>query len=320
IEPLNNGTLFIFADGGITINNISVDSLPGKGSIINGYFYTNQDFLMYGVGSNTTITGGLSARNITYTALRGNAQGKGLSVPYKVPNHCEPFNLSCIEIQTQEQQLTLNLSQENKNKVTNWMTMLQHKVTGKSKLRYVDEHSLSYWTSITNNELESIKMIINNPNALKSEHLTVIEKINILANDIQSHMRSFNYTSTRLNNISKNDVKSYSMNKNDQSSIEQSLKTLYNYAIAKLVNDCKNNSSNICSNINSKYGHIINTNNNKDYKNSDSIENQLNQPSRLTIIYDRELVTRYRKTTEDDMSAVQDLTIFKQKTHAMEPF
>ena len=75
-----NNTIFIFAEKPIEIHNISVNSSPGiegnleskgGGSVINGFFYTNSNFLMYGVGSNTRITGGVSAKHTTFTALRG---------------------------------------------------------------------------------------------------------------------------------------------------------------------------------------------------------------------------------------------------------
>lgn len=75
-----NNTIFIFAEKPIEIHNISVNSPPGiegdpeskgGGSVINGFFYTNSNFLMYGVGSNTRITGGVSAKHTTFTALRG---------------------------------------------------------------------------------------------------------------------------------------------------------------------------------------------------------------------------------------------------------
>lgn len=319
IEPLNNGTLFIFADGGIQINNISVDSLPGKGSIINGYFYTNQDFLMYGVGSNTKITGGLSARNIIYTAVRGNAQGKGLSVPYEVPANCTPFDLKCIKKQTPEEQLTLDIPEAHKNMTIDWITKLQNKVTGNSNksYSYVTSHNINRTYSISYSELEKLKQLLKAPNTLLQSDYSLLDKVSILANSIPDSMLNFNYTETRLRSISRNSLKKYEMKQ--QRDTQQSLSLLYFYSIKKLVNECKNVNSSTCNTINTKYKHQVSTTSNS-YEDTDSIENQLNQPSRLTIIYDRDLVTRYRKTTEDDMSSVQDLTVYKQKVHAMEPF
>ncbi|MFS0876908.1 hypothetical protein [Solibacillus isronensis] len=63
-------TLIIFATGNIEISNISeYDTTASK---IKGFFYTKEDMIMYGVGSNVQITGGLSAKNLRLTALRGN--------------------------------------------------------------------------------------------------------------------------------------------------------------------------------------------------------------------------------------------------------
>lgn len=67
IDP--NSTIFIFATGNISISNISVDqSTP---SIIKGFFYSKQNMIMYGVGSNINLYGGISAKRTILTAVRG---------------------------------------------------------------------------------------------------------------------------------------------------------------------------------------------------------------------------------------------------------
>lgn len=64
-----NSTIFIFATGDISISNISVDQ--DNPSTIKGFFYSKQDMIMYGVGSNINLYGGLSAKRLILTAVRG---------------------------------------------------------------------------------------------------------------------------------------------------------------------------------------------------------------------------------------------------------
>ena len=64
-----NSSLIIFATGEIFISNISENQdIPSE---IKGFFYSQKDMTIYGVGSNIEIIGGLSAKNIFLTALRG---------------------------------------------------------------------------------------------------------------------------------------------------------------------------------------------------------------------------------------------------------
>lgn len=67
----SNSTLFIFATGDISISNISVDSATP--SMIKGFFYSKQNMIMYGVGSNINLYGGISAKRTILTAVRGNS-------------------------------------------------------------------------------------------------------------------------------------------------------------------------------------------------------------------------------------------------------
>lgn len=67
------GSLVIFATGNIDISNNSVNSAPENPSIITGFFYSEGNFEMYGVGSNMTINGGISANRIILNAIRGRA-------------------------------------------------------------------------------------------------------------------------------------------------------------------------------------------------------------------------------------------------------
>ena len=68
-----DSTIFIFATGDISISNISVDqSTP---STIKGFFYSKQNMIMYGVGSNINLYGGISAKRTILTAVRGGSNG-----------------------------------------------------------------------------------------------------------------------------------------------------------------------------------------------------------------------------------------------------
>ncbi|MGE7092977.1 DUF7305 domain-containing protein [Lysinibacillus sp. NPDC048646] len=65
----SSSTIFIFATGNISISNISVDS--NTPSVIKGFFYSKQNMIMYGVGSNINLHGGISATRTILTAVRG---------------------------------------------------------------------------------------------------------------------------------------------------------------------------------------------------------------------------------------------------------
>lgn len=70
INGLNtNNTLIIFATDEIFIANISEYS--NNYSEIKGFFFSQQDMTLYGIGSNIQITGGISANNLFLTAVRG---------------------------------------------------------------------------------------------------------------------------------------------------------------------------------------------------------------------------------------------------------
>lgn len=71
IDSDPNSTLIIFAKGNIKIANISEDSKYDKPSKIKGFFYSQSNMIMYGVGSNIRLTGGISSKRLILTALRG---------------------------------------------------------------------------------------------------------------------------------------------------------------------------------------------------------------------------------------------------------
>ncbi|MBP3949662.1 hypothetical protein [Bacillus suaedae] len=63
------GSLIVFSKGTITIRNNSV--YQDDPSEIKGYFYSDDAFEMFGVGSNIKIIGGISARRIVLNGVRG---------------------------------------------------------------------------------------------------------------------------------------------------------------------------------------------------------------------------------------------------------
>ena len=73
-SPGREGSLIVFSKGKIQIANNSL--YKNNPSELKGYFYSEQDLEMYGVGSNIKIHGGVSARRITLNAIRGNYEGE----------------------------------------------------------------------------------------------------------------------------------------------------------------------------------------------------------------------------------------------------
>lgn len=78
------GSLIVFANKEVKISNNSVNE--NTPSDIRGYFYSNSNFEMFGVGSNMKINGGISAKRIVLNAIRGRAQNKGFDGSYGVTN------------------------------------------------------------------------------------------------------------------------------------------------------------------------------------------------------------------------------------------
>lgn len=71
LKERKTGSFIIFAKGNIKISNNSVNQKDP--SEIKGFFYSEQDMEIFGVGSNIRIEGGISARRIVLNAVRGNA-------------------------------------------------------------------------------------------------------------------------------------------------------------------------------------------------------------------------------------------------------
>ena len=79
------GSLIIFSKGQIKISNNSVNQdNPSK---IKGFFYSEQDLEIFGVGSNIQIEGGVSARRIVLNAIRGRASDKNFPGATRINNN-----------------------------------------------------------------------------------------------------------------------------------------------------------------------------------------------------------------------------------------
>jgi hypothetical protein len=77
----NKGTLIIFANGKISLGNISLyKSTPSK---IKAFLYSKEELRLYGSGSNIELTGGLSGSKVILSAQRGNTSKKNNSAVFE---------------------------------------------------------------------------------------------------------------------------------------------------------------------------------------------------------------------------------------------
>lgn len=83
------GSLIVMAKSNIKISNNSVNY--DDPSYIKGFFYSEKDFEMYGVGSNIKIDGGISARKIVLNAIRGRAKDDPFAQAHKIPYRNDYF-------------------------------------------------------------------------------------------------------------------------------------------------------------------------------------------------------------------------------------
>lgn len=89
------GSLIIFATGNISLSNNS-ENKPTP-SHIKGYFYSEKDMEIYGVGSNIKVEGGLSARRIVLNAVRGEASRSRSNITTERINGSYYFESSNIQ-------------------------------------------------------------------------------------------------------------------------------------------------------------------------------------------------------------------------------
>lgn len=82
-ENGKEGSLIVLAKQPIEIANIS--SYQNEASKIRGFFYTEDEFEIFGVGSKIRIEGGVSAKKVVLNAIRGRAQrGVGFTGAQKI--------------------------------------------------------------------------------------------------------------------------------------------------------------------------------------------------------------------------------------------
>lgn len=176
----NNGTLFIFSENSIKINNISEGSVEADSSEIDGFFYSNNNFLMYGVGSNTRITGGISAKNAVFSSLRGNSYDKG-DLTNSIPNACK------IEyIISPEDTMFLNNPEITKEWVEQ-VNKLRNKTSGSPR-----------WTNVTNNDPFSYSSI--NPNWIEEIYNYVFLQEKYSGNTSTLSLSEWDYVIRLINN------------------------------------------------------------------------------------------------------------------------
>lgn len=71
----STSTLIIFATGNIDITNIS--QYTTQASVLKAFFYSKKELLIYGVGSNIEIQGGISAKKLILSGVRGDSKSFG---------------------------------------------------------------------------------------------------------------------------------------------------------------------------------------------------------------------------------------------------
>lgn len=83
LSQTDTGTLIIFATGNIFIANNSVQQ--DTPSHIKGYFYSEKNMEIYGVGSNIHIDGGIAANRVVLNAIRGSVKPENKRNSLNVP-------------------------------------------------------------------------------------------------------------------------------------------------------------------------------------------------------------------------------------------
>ncbi|MBE3596990.1 MAG: hypothetical protein IMW86_08140 [Hydrogenibacillus sp.] len=86
----------VLAEGNILVkNNNLFNSTP---LIMNAYFYSNQDITLYGVGSNIEVHGGISGKNVTFNAVKGNSRDCGSTICFEPGHPSLPVDRSRLKI------------------------------------------------------------------------------------------------------------------------------------------------------------------------------------------------------------------------------
>ncbi|MDI7741500.1 hypothetical protein QMK38_05760 [Lysinibacillus fusiformis] len=377
VKPLkSNGTLFVFAEGPVEIHNISVDTKPGnkESSEIHGFFYSNSNFLMYGVGSNTRIHGGVSAKNTVFTALRGNSVGHGTTTDYKVDDNDNPISNEDANVCLKPNQsnsdsragnFEYQLSLLDSNTTLNWINNVINLRT-KNNSKWQDTEltlgSSSYNDTFLNNLNEHIvnindyirgyKIVGQNyqNRTFKSADIgkTYYIKLNGAYREYKvewwlvlfSLFTKFEFYTTygeqpvavNTNTVKtlKSLIDNWNANTNGKSSqdpnntfnvtnqwndIGEYLNALYNVLAKKSGMEVGEKDTCIDDrNNNDKKSDYLSQGN----EDSDSPAIQRTKPSRLTIIYDHELVSQYINTIEKQSTNIEDLKVIPAVTKSFD--
>lgn len=134
----SNSTIFIFATGDISISNIS--QYVTTPSIIKGFFYSKENMIMYGVGSNINLYGGISAKRTILTAVRGATAGSTGGV-------------TSVESSANQKATTIVNGVETPNK------------SSRLKITY-DENLIAQYTSFKRDEEEEFITELNEPETI----------------------------------------------------------------------------------------------------------------------------------------------------------
>ncbi|WP_339214821.1 hypothetical protein [Solibacillus sp. FSL W8-0372] len=322
-----NNTIFIFAEKPIEIHNISVNSSPGiesnpestgDGSVINGFFYTNSNFLMYGVGSNTRITGGISAKHTTFTALRGHGVDE---LRKNRSDNTPPTDSSCIGNQCSCEK---NSEEDREGSYLNQFEMLD-KTALNEKLDELKLERSGRSPTYDETNLNNLISLLNNPYGGKSRSAsnTDIQKNRWVKKYFILFFPYWELETINIGHVTRKDtIKEISFNTS---------------SLLKTVSQIRNaNSSNKDLNIYLSLIQIIYGNGVEDSKDqclTDREQNDKGNPnnnqnssnvggynytSRLTIIYDNELIKRYTETNAIEVdnaeitvipTNIKDLTI-----------
>lgn len=103
------GSLIVFTKGKVHISNNSL--YKDAPSELKGYFYSEQDLVIFGVGSNIKIHGGIAARRITLNAIRGTYEDEKRAWKYAInPTSLKSPSRLTVEYDTEliENYLKLN--------------------------------------------------------------------------------------------------------------------------------------------------------------------------------------------------------------------
>ena len=318
-----SNTIFIFAEKPIEIHNISVNSSPGieskpestgDGSVINGFFYTNSNFLMYGVGSNTRITGGISAKHTTFTALRGHGVDelrKNNSLTSITPSPCTGEFCSCDknDVSDRESSYLNQFEMLDKEDLKQKLNALKNKGSYSRWGNWVPTYNLTH--------IENLTSLLDNLYGGKSRKISNSDK----GNNMWVRLFSWNYTTVNdwhiLLNLRVKEVHFDNNQLNTVAAIKTNINdmelTIFLNLIQVIYGNGVEDSNDQCLVDREKFDKG-NPNNNHNNSNIGGY----NYTSRLTIIYDNELIKRYTETNAIEVdnaeitvipTNIRDLTI-----------